>query len=270
MDINFDINKIVNYLEKFKSRLPELYKWNANITRLVELEILTNQQIEELDQLTPYLKEIQLKKIVGKKLNEYLETNSVEFNKLCIWIIKDWGGIKAVKREETIGLLEEYLRVEKPKFNRIASTSKVGAYLYPQKNIIYDSRVAYSLNWIILSKNAGNLYFPIPEGRNSKMKAFDLNVLIRLKHISNFKINNISALDYKNFINKADSNLFINKDLAYFELNKLVRDIHNKLWKDEVEKLENLYHTEMLLFAIADREIFKDITDNLVLNTNVL
>ncbi|MCA4777906.1 hypothetical protein [Empedobacter stercoris] len=152
--MNFDINKIANYLEKFKFTLPDLYKWNANISRLVELDVLTNEQVEKLNQLTPYLKEIQLKKIVGKKLNESYTNNSELFDKLSIWIIKDWGGIKTSNISDTIQLINRFIKTEKPDFKRIASSSKVGSYLYPHKNIIYDSRVAYSLNWIILSQNA--------------------------------------------------------------------------------------------------------------------
>ena len=136
----------------------------------------------------------------------------------------------------------------------------MSSYLYPDRNIIYDSRVAYSLNWIILSENAGQQFFPIPEGRNSKMSAFDLNVLIRLKNISNYQPKNIAHLNHKLYINNADKKLFIHKKDAYFELNNLIKIINEKLWHDENEKKQNLYYTEMLLFSIADREIFMDIT----------
>ena len=263
MKLSFDVNKIANYLEKYKLALPELYKWNANITRLVELEILTSQQVEELNQLTPYLKEIQLKKIVGKKLSESYSNNSDLFDKLSIWIIKDWGGIKASNTNEIPKLIHKFLNSEKPDFKRIASSSKVGSYLYPHKNIIYDSRVAYSLNWIILSESAGCQYFPIPEGRNSRMRAFDLNVLIRLKNISNYQVSDIDKLNNRLFMKKADSKLFISEKNAYDELKELISQVHRILWKDDLEKIENLYYTEMLLFAIADREIYVEITNSI-------
>lgn len=48
MIIKFDIDKIVNYLDKYKSDLPNLYNWNAKIDRLVELETLTEKQVEEI------------------------------------------------------------------------------------------------------------------------------------------------------------------------------------------------------------------------------
>ena len=179
--------------------------------------------------------------------------------------IKDWGGIITAKDNDTISLISAFLRkIEKPEFSRIASSSKVGAYLFPQNNVIYDSRVAYSINWIILSENAGQKYFPIPEGRNSKMSAFDLNVLIRLKNITNYQTKNINELDRKLFIKNADKFLYVDKKEAYFEMNNLIKQISNKLWEGDLEKMENLYYTEMLLFSIADREIFKEITNSIL------
>jgi len=257
----FDIDKIVNYLEKYKNDLPKLYNWNARIERLLDLETLNEKQITELNSLSSYQKELELKKIVGQKLNDSFKSNSELFDKLCLWIIKDWGGITTAKDTDTLILIKDFLIKDKPNFNRIASSSKVGAYLYPNRNVIYDSRVAYSLNWIILSENAGQKYFPIPEGRNSKMSAFDLNVLIRLKNISHYQITDIKHLDHRLFIKKADDKIYIDKKDAYFQLNNLIKQVNQRLWKGDKEKEENLYFTEMLLFSIADREIFIDITE---------
>nr|WP_294922719.1 hypothetical protein [uncultured Flavobacterium sp.] len=260
MVIKFDTDKIVNYLQKHKSNLSTLYKWNVKIEKLFLLKILMEDELEIMNSLTPYEKELKLKKVVGKKLKEALESNFELFDQLCLWIIKDWGGITSTNDKETLNVIKKFLSSENPSFDRIASTSKVGSYLFPQKNIIYDSRVAYSLNWIILSQNAGQYFFPIPEGRNSKMSAFDLNVLIRLKNIANYHTENIEHLDRKLYINNADKKLFINKKQAYSELNNLVKNINQKLWEGDEEKQQNLYYTEMLLFSIADREIFLDIT----------
>ena len=85
MTTKFDIDKIVNYLSKYKSDLPNLYNWNAKIDRLVELETLTKEQVEEINRLKrPYEKELQLKKVVGQKLNETRENNKTLFDKLCL------------------------------------------------------------------------------------------------------------------------------------------------------------------------------------------
>ena len=92
------------------------------------------------------------------------------------------------------------------------------------------------------------------------MSAFDLNVLIRLKNISVYKPADIKQLDHRLYIKNSDKQLFINKKDAYSELNNLVKQISQKLWKGDKEKEQNLYFTEMLLFSIADREVFMDIT----------
>ncbi|MCB0540423.1 MAG: hypothetical protein KDE33_23090, partial [Bacteroidetes bacterium] len=70
----------------------------------------------------------------------------------------------------------------------------------------------------------------------------------------------IKDLDHRLFIKNSDKKLFINKKDAYFELNNLVKQINQKLWNGDREKEQNLYFTEMLLFSIADREVFMDIT----------
>lgn len=260
MTTNFDVDKIVSYLSKYKSDLPTLYNWNAKIGKLAQLQTLTEPQISHLNSLTPYEKELELKQVVGQKLNSTFHSDPELFKKLCLWVIKDWGGIAAANDDDTIKLVEDFLGQPKPGFKRIASLSKVGSYMFPESKIIYDSRVAYSLNWIILAENAGNLYFPIPVGRNSKMTAFDLNVLIRLRHLAHYSTPYISDLDHPRFITKADDKIYIKKEEAYFEMNKLVKMISEKLWKGDSEKESKLYFTEMLLFSIADREVIKDIT----------
>lgn len=92
------------------------------------------------------------------------------------------------------------------------------------------------------------------------MSAFDLNVLIRLKNISIYQPIEITNLDHSLFIKNSDKKLYINKKDAYSELNNLVKRINQKLSKGDKEKEQNLYFTEMLLFSIADREVFMDIT----------
>jgi hypothetical protein len=266
-DMKFDIDKFVKYLNRYKS-VPELYDWNVTSDKLVRLETLSEKQVQikEINELSSsYEKELQLKKIVGQKLKETFKSNTPLFEKLSLWIIKDWGGITTAKDDETIKLINVFLEQDKPDFNRIASTSKVGAFLYPDRNVIYNSRVAYSLNWIILSENAGQKFFPIPDGRNSKMVAFDMNVLIRLKNVSFYRPDDINDLK-KRFIKNADKKVFIDRKDAYSELNNLVKQINQQLWKGDREKEQNLFFTEMLLFSIADREVFMDITNNLNFN----
>ena len=256
----FDDDKIVEYLSRFKSDLPALYSWNPNIQRLVGLNVLSNQQLKDLNSLSSFEKEIHLKQLICHKLSEsHADKRLDNFNELCLWVIKDWGGITGGKEADTLKLIQSFLTQEKAGFNRIASISKVASFMYPERYVIYDSRVAYSLNWIILSQGAGDRFFPIPEGRNSKMVAFDMNVLIRLMNIENFKVGDVEELDNGKYINNMDKKLFIPKSEAYSELNKLIRLVSEKLWSGD--ECKYLYYTEMLLFSIADREVFEDITN---------
>jgi hypothetical protein len=264
MSFIFDIQKITSYLNKYKEQLPDLYNWNPGLHRLVEMNVLTSSDVFGLDKLTPYQKQIKLRFLISNKLNECLNKNTHLFEKLCLWIIKDWGGIKGAKDDETLKYVMDFFSCPSPSFNRISSTSKVGSFLYPDKFIIYDARVAYSLNWIILSKDAGKFYFPIPDGRNSRMTALDLSVLIRLKNISNYQC--VTNLTEKRFISNCDKSLFIPEKIAYTEFCKVINLVNNELWGDDKEKSEKLYYTEMLLFSIADRQIFQDITTSLTLN----
>ncbi len=262
----FDVENICKYLTPLKEQLPKLYQWNANISRLENLHVLTKEQIEEISNLSPYHKELRIKQTVNKKLNDlYQKTDKKAFYDLSLWVIKDWGGILTAKDQNTIDLIDTFLNSEKPSYNRIASSSKVGSFMYPEKYIIYDSRVAYSLNWIILAETSSSFFFPIPEGRNSKMRAFDLGVLIRLKNIEHYQSQTVKERDNRQFINQKDKQLYIPESEAYKELNQLIKQISHKLWADNEDKKNMLFYTEMLLFSIADKQVYDDITNRVTL-----
>lgn len=260
MNLTYDIDKITSYLKSYSNSLPGLYKWNVNLDSLLELDVISSFELNSLSAETPYEKEIFLKDRLKIKLNESYKSDRVLFNKLCLWIIKDWGGIRGVNDERTLELVHQFLNNKKSDFNRIASISKVASYMFPQKYCIYDSRVAYALNWIILSQNAGTKFFPIPEGRNSKMMAFDMKVLIRLFNVQKYAVKNVFGMDERLFVKNRDKHFFIEQDEAYNQLNSLIKQISKELWNDD--KSEYLYYTEMLLFSIADREIIQDITNS--------
>jgi hypothetical protein len=255
----FDISKIVEYLRPLSIKINELYKWKFKIESLYELNMFSNVELDSLDILNIFDREIKLKKLISNKISELKSKNDINFYVLANWIIVKWGNISSECPNEAI---DNFLHSEKPVFDRIASTSKVGAFLYPNKYIIYDSRVAYSLNWIILSNKAGSHFFQIPSGRNSKMNAFDLDVLIRLFSISNYIPNKIEDLNNKKFISNKDKLKYIAKDDSYYYLRNLIIEINKELWKGNLERENNLYYTEMLLFAIADKEIYFEIVNS--------
>lgn len=266
MTDNFDINRIVKYLNVFKDELPTLYSWEISdkvFDKLEELNIYTDCYLKKskLYEKTIYLKFLLFIKLTESKENH----NKVQFKNLCKIIINDWGGIKSSKVDNTDYIIDKIYNanlnknIELP-FKRIASSSKILSFLNPQKYVIYDSRITYSLNWILLVQQAGDKYFPMPEGRNSKLQAFDISVLIRLLNVSKYKVADQDHIKRKNFISDVDKEIFINKKNAYTTYNKLILDINKKLWTEN-SKQKYPFYTEMLLFSLADTKIFNDITN---------
>ena len=250
----FDIDKIVSYLKQYNNDLSNLYKWDVKIEKLEDLNnLLTKNLIDVNHRKDKFELNINLREIISEELNQYHNLDKKKFNELCLWIVKDWGGIKGAKDEDTLKSVNTFLKKDYS-FDRIASTSKVASFMYPEKYAIYDARAVYTLNWIILSEKASGHFFPMPQGRNSKMNAFDMNVLIRLNSIDLYNMDS-SDKNNRKHISNIDKNIFIPKNEAYNEFNLLIKKITESLWDNS----KSIYHTEMLLFSIADKEIFMDI-----------
>jgi len=256
----FDIIKIAHYLGRYKDQLDELYDWSFDFQRLVEFDIISETDLHRLQSsgLSHFQKTEELKHVLCRALTD-CEIGSQKFVDIALWIIHDWGRIsRASNHINTMRCVTDFLLAEKPSFDRIASSSKVGAFMDPTERIIYDSRVAYTMNWIILSENAGDRFFPMPEGRNRKMNAFDVNVLIHLKFMDIYRPDNTDTWMSKYYISNKDKGIYIPKTDAYTELNTLVGKVNEVLWND-ARKMEPFY-TEMLLFALADKGVFREIT----------
>jgi hypothetical protein len=265
-----EVKKIVEYLDKYKNQLDELYNWRPKLDRLLTLNIIDEYKLKELQsEKCNFRVDEKLKDIISSELRKrYSPSESTkEFEDLALWIIRDWGGIYGGTDSDTMELVNAFIKTEKPKFDRIASTSKVAAFMHPDKFIIYDSRVSYTVNWIILSQNVDFKFFPIPEGRNTKMCAFDLNVLIRLSHIDKYFHNKDKNSERdRNHIANIDKSLYVTKDNAYYEMNTLIAEVNRELWAD-YRKNEPFY-TEMLLFSLADTVVFDEITNNISFKIN--
>ena len=259
----FDVEKIAKYLEKIKATIPKTYKWTANLEGLVRLGVIEIEQLYDLNQKTLYEKEIALKFILEEKLNTYYQEDKARFETLCMWIIQDWGGIKGAKAATTMPRIYDFIHAEKPKYENLPSVSKVGMFMFLKKNIIYDTRVIYALNWILVSQNAGSHFFPLPGGRNVFMNAFDMETLIRIYKAKQYKPEKRSDLQKRNYIKNIDQNVFVKEEDAYAEVIQLIAKVNKYLWEGETS--EYPFYTEMLLFASADVEIFHDITSQIAL-----
>jgi hypothetical protein len=259
----FDTNKIANFLKDYESNI-DLYSWGErlNLNGLYHLNVISANRVKELNSKSALERDILLKSLLASPMNESFKTDKDLFNKICDWIIKEWGGIKSETNSKTQIAISEFIENKTSgelSFNRISSVSKVISFMYPEKHIIYDSRVSTSLNWILLSTEAAKKFFPVPEGRNSKLAAFDIETIIRLRHKEVFFTDNIELLKNKKFISKKNGSIFFEKSKAYGIMRDLIEKINKQLWTNKVERQKMPFYTEMLLFSLADNHIFRDI-----------
>ncbi len=231
------MDNLVCEILKFKEEVVD-FKGKFNVNSVV----FTEEEINLIkDDATEYENNLQLKKIIERKANGNYEDHDLNF-----WIINNWGGIWTFKNNEVnklkiITFKSELKKGElsKPIFETISSLSKLSAFYEPHKYIIYDSRVVYTLNWLLLkTKNTQYRFFPMPESRNAKLKKYDLSTLINLINVG--KETNELYYDFKD---------------AYFRLCDLVKELSERVFEDEAYP----YHMEMLLFHIADSKILDEI-----------
>ncbi len=199
-------------------------------------------------------KNFKLKWIIKEKYKTVTDSSKIDF-----WVINTWGGIRGFKKtEKNIEKIKEFKKqLEKKKltldsFSTISSLSKISSFIDPDNFVIYDSRVIYTLNYLILKcenqKELKEKYFPMPTGRNKIIADFDMNTIINILHIDKY-------------VEKSE--LFISQQQAYF--------IYCDFVKNNAEKICGVnakpYELEILLFALADKEIFEDIKCNIKLTT---
>ncbi len=135
---------------------------------------LSQEQVCSLRALNPCERQIRLKEYAS----QVLEGSFEEWGKDA-WIVHRWGGISKfnVGNHDRITSFRDALQQGNAvPFNCISSLSKIAAFVSPTIYFVYDSRVAFALNGLLLDlleKEKPNiLFFPIPSalgGRNIAM-----------------------------------------------------------------------------------------------------
>ena len=220
------------------------------------------------DDISPFEKDVGLKFMVNRDMQDKSK-NLVEISK---WIIKTWGGIKGIG-DETVKVIVDRLPEHIYLFDNIPSWSKVYSFNNIDKYIIYDSRVIYTINWLLLTINATDNkieanFFPQPPSRNKKLASFPVDSII------NFKYSDLIQHDKRG--EKRIENIYYSKKEAYERYITLIDDIREDLWADLTLKIplvdEEIYlrnypfFTEMLLFNMSDDIIFDDIIKKVSIN----
>jgi hypothetical protein len=258
--MNIDVNKIANYLRSLN--VSENYTWKIPFNKGYGPSIFSQKELEPFEALTNFESNVLLKTALSEKIHNAHNINDTNtLKKIFEWVVHDWGGIR--NGRQNIDKLYEMgidaINNEKLNFERIASTSKILSFYKPSSFIIYDSRIAYSLNAIMMFLDASEKYFPVPPGTNTKMDAFDIGVLIRLKH----KAQLYRRIQKKKFMSNADKSLFFKEKDAYATMNDVIKEINYLYYLDDEQKMNKPFFTEMLLFSIADTIIYDSIIDKI-------
>ncbi len=269
MENKININKVVEFLSDIN--VVDYYNWeipfndgHGNVIFSDEdKRILNEDNTSEKTSSSRFDRNIELKRIICEKIKKSDEETK---KKIYEWLVHDWGGIRGGREniDKLYGLAENAINKETLPFDRIASVSKILSFSNPERFVIYDSRVAFSLNAILLLKGASNLFFPVPVSRNTKLNAFDIEVLIRMKNIGQY-----NRAEKTKFISNADKKIFVSKENAYSELNKTIIEINKRLYPSESDKQNKPYYTEMLLFGIADTLIYDEIIKRVKIEINL-
>ena len=214
----------LNKLEALKKEtdLKKEYKWKQPLPD----DFPKNLRKEFEKQTTLYEKNIFLKENLSNLLEKDTDLE------LHYWIVRKWGGIIRFQQNEKnnkkiITFKKELLenKLSRNSFSTISSLSKIASFLNPKKYVIYDSRVTYSLNYLLLISGE-NKFFPFVKGRNSTLNEYEYSKKLK---------NNKSYTFYK-------------RESAYHIYCNLILEL-SKIFNDKP------YNLEMLLFTIAPTKI---------------
>jgi hypothetical protein len=249
-------------------KLSTLYRWeidkplNSLTTILPEAGWIQPILQSEKDIV---LRTLALRKQIAGAMNGQNEERIGE------WILVDWGKTwkkKGVHKEQ----LPKYRELakdekgEKGPFDGIASWSKWLAFKYPQYHVIYDARVIYSINWLLLNAGARRGFFQFPPGRNTVMALLDYRLLLFRRCLGDEAVIRLLDKDIKGredgdreksgFQTQLEQNLFASSEDTYEQYRRLVQRLAKSIHPDDNFGMTKI---EMLLFAIADRSIAKEV-----------
>ena len=247
------------FQEALKVKLKGYYTWDFDETKLNDIkggkELIAKIQLikkfkdkdkgkENIPQKTEFLKK-ELKNKLKIKKND--NKAYLDFAK---WVIGSWGGIKNPPSTDKILKYQQNVFDGRLSFDSISSFSKVASFLNDTEYAVYDSRVAFTLNWLIYSngwyeKDKGNMkFFRQPSGKNTDMKIHQQKPIF-MKHFR------VPANNTKWFT----ENFYYSKEETYQKYCTLLKEACN-YWNKDLNKKEHITigMLEMCLFSIAAKD----------------
>ena len=227
------MDNLVQKLKQFaSSNLVEQFEWD--IPENCPLKMPSN--ISTVFEKNIYLKD-NLHKVLKK--NKNLDNH--------YWVIREWGKIGSFKKNENNNKrIEKFIkdlpsgRLSRSTFDAISSLSKIASFIEPKKYVIYDSRVIYSLNWLLFNYTNERRMFPQPVGRSASLSKYDMQTIFRL-----------AKQDFE----------YRSHKIAFHEYCSLIRELSPLIFGAGSEP----YKLEMLLFTIAPTWVIEQIENNVSL-----
>lgn len=163
------ITKLAEQLAKYKDA-----DLNVCFSRVqYDCPILSVEEQDALMVMQAFPRQLELKRLVGKRLDGSFENDQVNE-----WIVHKWGGITKfdVSNRERITGFRDHLaagQLTRREFDRISSLSKIASFVNPGEYFVYDSRVAFALDGLLLDllRKDSKLrvkYFPLPQARGRR------------------------------------------------------------------------------------------------------
>ena len=161
--------------------------------------------------------QLELKRLVGELLQGSFTNWEVDE-----WIVHKWGGIPAfdVSKHNRITEFRDHLangRLLPIEFQRISSLSKIASFVSRDKYFIYDSRVAFSLDGLLLKMWQGNpnlpiQFFPLPSAQGGRDKMMR-RMICQLCPDANYLSKEETYIEYNNLILDLSKEKEIKNDL---------------------------------------------------------
>lgn len=250
------MKKVIEKLKLYSSQidLKERFDYSFNLFDSIFISDETQQLSNEGN---PFDQNVRLKWILKEKYEKVTDSTLLDF-----WVINNWGRIRGFKptdqNKEKIKTFRKQLlkhSLSKYSFSTISSLSKISSFVNPDNYVIYDSRVIYTLNWLILTcenqERFKEQYYPMPNGRNRIISDFDLNTILNLSHLSEYS---------------QGKSLFISEQQAYFDFCEFVKNTSKEIYGENAKP----YELEMLLFTLADKEIFEELKEKIKITIAII
>lgn len=231
-----EIEYIGQYL---RERLEVINNYRNNIYTFPGITEDQRQLIEREEHI--YKQQIALKEVLSQELNGRFDRDEIN-----TWIVRRWGGIpKFGTGRNTISYYvtdfsNNLIQNRYNDLKNIPSLSKIASFVNPEEYFIYDSRVAVSLNAILLSLHIIHntqewndvLFYPMPQSNGSNHRTEIMKDLIqeRTNGMGHFL-----------------------EGRVYYSYCKLIKDLYASVFPDN-QCQHHPYEIEMLLFVLAERD----------------